>query len=148
MFLLFILLGAVCTDLYSFRIPNWLILSGFISGIGCQLIWPGTQLLYENIAAAFLTIVFLIPLFRLRVIGGGDVKLFGVCALFTGFPRIGYIILYAFLAGGILSIFYLAYRRVISKNNRHKKTVIHFSIPIFIGAAAEYLWGGIIWHMF
>lgn len=160
-FLYFILFLSACADLHAFRIPNRLILLGYGAGVLYRLLRPGPIPFYGYLLASFLVYALLAPLFQLRVIGGGDVKLFGICAVFAGPVRTGIIILYAFLAGGIQSVIYLAYRRIIFphvirqtkyaaciKKGMQTKNVIHFSVSIFFGALAEHIWGDLLWHIF
>lgn len=172
--LFFILFIAVCFDVQTFRIPNQLILTGYGGGILYQIYRPGEFILFEfleYILCAFLLLVLLIPLFKIRVIGGGDVKLFSVCGLFAGFEAAISIILYAFFIGAFISVMYLAYRRFFLNNklfpnnklfsnsklfpnneqqqNLQKKkscNVIHFSIPVLLGTVAHCLLGGAIWQ--
>lgn len=163
MYLLFIILIlAVCTDLKTFRIPNQIILTGYFTGFFYQLFHQlYDYLMYsqqktETIAllgrvfwyplAAFLIMLLLLPLFRFKVIGGGDVKLFSVCAMFTGFTSAISIILYALFTGAAISIFILAFRQIIKP--RGKNHLIHFSIPILIGAAFHFMLGNEIWMCF
>lgn len=145
--LCFLLLAALVFDIRSFRIPNWLIVAGAGIGTAYRCLWPGELIFYHyplGMAGIFL---LLIPFYRLRAIGGGDVKLLSVCALFTGFERGVSITVYALLYGGIFSILYLVYHHIFSKQNETERHVIHFTIPIFLGAVTEWLWGGFLWQI-
>lgn len=145
--LFFLLLAALLFDIRSFRIPNRLIVAGVGSGIVYRCLWPGESAFYYYLLGMAGIFLLLIPLYRLRAIGGGDVKLLSVCALFTGFERGVWITIYALLFGGIFSIIYLVYHHIFSKQSKTERHVIHFSIPIFLGAVTEWLWGGFLWQI-
>lgn len=154
MFLLFfILFLAARADVKTFRVPNGLILAGYGGGvlyqIGRHIFHPGEFPIFgiwEYILSAFLIVVLLIPLFQFRVIGGGDVKLFSVCGMYTGLQGGITIILYSFLIGAVISVFHLAYRRFFSKIRG--ANIIHFSIPVLLGTVTYSLCGGCIWQVF
>lgn len=161
-----ILLWATVSDVKTFRIPNQIIWTGYGGGflyqtarqIHLQTDSPGGLSGFEIYSclsgiitvsgylwSGFFILLLLIPMFRLRVIGGGDVKLFSVCAVFTGLQGGITIILYSFIFGAVISIFYLAYRRFFSRIKKQDK--IHFSIPILLGTVAYSLYGGWIWQV-
>lgn len=152
MFLLFvILLLAVRADVKTFRIPNRIILTGYGGGIlyqvARQMFQPGQIYeVFKYMTAALVLLFLLIPLFKFRVIGGGDVKLFSVCGMYMGFQGGITIVLYSFLIGAVISVFSLAYRRFFSKVS--KPDIIHFSIPILFGTVTYCLYGGWIWQVF
>ncbi len=139
------MLVAVYFDIRTFRIPNKLILLGLGCGALYHLWLPKEQsvLLYiVNMAGMFL---LLIPVYRLRAIGGGDVKLLSLCAWFAGLKSGLSIAVYALFFGGIISLLYLVYHHKFSKQKNKDRHVIHFSIPIFLGAVTERIWGGVLW---
>ena len=67
--------AAAVSDLQSRTIPNWLVLSGIVLGFGINgylFGWGG--LLRSAMGFALAAVVYL-PMFALRAMGGGDVKL-------------------------------------------------------------------------
>ncbi len=144
----FLLCLAVCFDVRTFRIPNGLILIGYAGGFLYQIFCTDSFEIMLYPLAAIGMFLLLIPFFQMHAIGGGDVKLLSVCAMFTGLESAVSIALYSLFSGGIISIFYLVYYRFFSKQKKQKRHVIHFSIPILIGAVAEHIWGGILWQQF
>lgn len=142
--LFFLLLAAVYFDIRFFRIPNPLIVLGIFTGGLYRYFLPGELPGYSYILGMIGLFLILIPLYKIHAIGGGDVKLLSVCALFTGLKTGISIAIHALFFGGIFSVLYLVYHRLISKHNQEKRHVIHFSISIFLGAVAQWLWGGFI----
>ena len=66
---------AAVYDIRFRRIPNWLVLTGLVLGLGLNTFlfrWPGARASLLGIGLAFL-IYF--PLYLLRGMGAGDVKL-------------------------------------------------------------------------
>ncbi len=102
--LLTILLLAVLVDLRTRRIPNLLIVSGFGLGLVCAVAQHGLTGLPHALGGATVAIVLLLPMFAMRAIGAGDVKLLAVVGSFAGPVAFLLVLLYTFLAGGILAI--------------------------------------------
>ncbi|MCR5283902.1 MAG: prepilin peptidase [Lachnospiraceae bacterium] len=146
-----ILLSAVYTDLKSFRIPNALILTG--GGLGLILLlleglYQGQKipslLLFMTVRCALCLCMtaLLIPLWKLKAIGGGDVKLLGICVIHIGFGRSLSGFIYALFISVLLSGIYLmpgfvlpGLRKPSDKQDRMHR--IHFSIPLLLGMLWE-----------
>lgn len=95
---------AVIFDLRERRIPNWLVLSGFCTGLGGVLFHDGWAALGNSLAASLLGMLAFFPFFLLRMVGAGDVKLFGMVGSFVGTAGLLPIWFYTVLAGGVLGI--------------------------------------------
>lgn len=146
--LFFLLLSAVWFDIRTFRIPNVLIVMGMTAGTVYRICYPeGKQILYYLLSFTMM-LFLLLPCFKLKVIGGGDVKLLCVCALICGFKQGVSVVIDSFFFGAIISVCYLVYHQICSKQKIKRNHVIHFSIPIFLGVVAEQLWGGVLWQIF
>ena len=104
-------LVACYQDYREGKIRNWLICAGLLWGLCHQCVLNGYVGL-SNFAGGMLGI-FLItyPLFKLGMIGAGDVKFFAVCAGSLGIKR-GMIFLgCTFLAAAIISLIKMLYHR-------------------------------------
>ena len=107
------LLIAAANDLYEFKIPNWISLTLIcaypVAGLAVS---AAPQIMIEGviIGAAALTVGF--ALFALRVVGGGDAKLFAATAPWLGAMAIGPFLLYTAIAGLVLTIAMLAFRKL------------------------------------
>ena len=101
---------AAFTDIRSRRIPNWLVLSGLAAGFGLNIIlsgWPGLK----SAALGFgLALLIYVPLFILRAMGGGDVKLMAAVGCLAGPQAWLIIFILASVAGGLYAIFLLLAR--------------------------------------
>ncbi|MGN0395514.1 MAG: prepilin peptidase [Coprococcus sp.] len=140
---------AVIYDFKTWRIPNMFVVCGMAAGAAASMITRGIVRGVEcSIAGIVIPVAALFILFILKTVGGGDIKLFAAIGSFAG-TDIGYIMLYSFIAGGILSFIYLIRLIIKSITGRNKKSEnnsensltirkmlkskIHFSLAVFIG---------------
>ena len=102
--LILALFSAIVTDLYKRKIPNVLIVLGLVGGLVGQLFLPqGLGFAHWGIGVAIGFICFF-PLYILRGMAAGDVKLMMVVGGFLGFPLVLTAALYSYVAGGIMAI--------------------------------------------
>ena len=94
---------ALVWDVRERRIPNTLIVSGLVLGFGLRVI-GGLPALGTGLAGAALALVLTFPLFALRAMGGGDVKLFVVAGMFLGPKAFLLALLASALVGGVLGL--------------------------------------------
>jgi prepilin peptidase CpaA len=60
-----------------------------------------------------LALLILLPLFALDMLGGGDVKLLAVVALWLGMTKLAPLLILVGIAGGMFALFWLALRWLI-----------------------------------
>ncbi|MGB8855719.1 MAG: A24 family peptidase [Burkholderiales bacterium] len=111
---IFLLLCAK-SDLVSRRIPNQLVFIGagvgvllnsaLPEGFGFMSALPGALGFWHALAGLALGLVLLLPLYMLRAMGAGDVKLMAMVGAFIGPNAIVNTVLITFIAGGILALF-------------------------------------------
>ena len=109
---IFILVGClVITALWDFcthKIPNRLLGVMGVMGLACNcymLISPIATMLYF-----LLPVLCLLPLWLIKAMGAGDLKLMGVTGIFIG-KHIWRVIFFSFFWAAILGIFLLIYKR-------------------------------------
>jgi len=112
-----LLLWAAITDVKYRRIPNKIVLSIF----GLFILWATLHLskdvdfygtIFWPLVTAFIVLAVGAGLFAMRLMGGGDVKLLAVMALFAG-PVLSFpFVLYVALSGGILALVTLLHTRM------------------------------------
>jgi prepilin peptidase CpaA len=106
-----LLIYAACTDIASLTIPNWVSLAlagafipfALLSGMPLEQI--GIHLLF---GFAVLAVGFF--LFQANVLGGGDAKLLGAAAVWTGFVAFAPFAFWTSLAGGLIAALLLTAR--------------------------------------
>ncbi|MBI1891480.1 MAG: prepilin peptidase [Burkholderiales bacterium] len=101
--LLFLLTFIVASDIRTRRIPNVLILTGLGLGFGFSLAADGIGIM-QALGGFAIGFGVLFPLYLLRVLGAGDVKLVAMTGTFMGVNATLGTMLAAMLAGGVLAI--------------------------------------------
>jgi prepilin peptidase CpaA len=78
-----LLLASSVSDLRSYRIPNYFIVSGWLTGLAFRLYRMGVSGLGSGMICIVTGIVLLLPLYLLKAAGAGDVKLLSViCGMY------------------------------------------------------------------
>lgn len=109
-----ILYLALCVfkDLKTYKVPNYFILVGLIAGLIIQIFMYGVRGVITFFAGTFLPIFILYPLFFLRVLGAGDIKLFSVIGSVFGWRMAVQSILLSFLVGAFLALIKLFSKKI------------------------------------
>ena len=131
--LLVLVLVAAIYDLRYRLIPNWLSIAGVLSGIALNvrlLHWAGFRQAGLGLALAF-AVYF--PLFALRAMGGGDVKLMAAVGAIVGPSNWFVIFILTALSGGALALALLIARGGLIRALRRVLTILielaHFRAP-------------------
>lgn len=103
-FLLLLLFAAVFTDFVYDKIFNGWIVTGILIGLFFRIIQNGWQGIGCAIVTMLLSFVLLYPLYKIGVLGAGDVKLFLMTASFAGVKWQLSMIGISFVAGAFFSI--------------------------------------------
>lgn len=110
--LLLFLAGAVITDLRARIIPNVLVLSGALSGVLLAGLNPEGIGLLRALGGLALGLAIFLPLYLLRAMGAGDVKLMAMAGGFLGPAAIAEAGLWILLTGGALALMFALRRSV------------------------------------
>lgn len=124
--LLVTLLGGAWYDMREQRIPNWWCICGCMGGVCLtwilalpeEKVWQA--LLYLIRIGTVMAVWF--PLFRLRMIGAGDIKLMALMAGYLGFLTGAYAVLYGFFIGAVL-----AFLKMLICRNLHQRLMYFFA---------------------
>ena len=113
--LVVMVLAAAGYDLKIRKIPNWLSLSGVVLGVGLNCFLLGGEGLQLALLGMGLALLVYVPLFVVRGMGAGDVKLMAAIGAIAG-PRQWLIIfLVTAILGGLVSLVLVVYKgRLIS----------------------------------
>lgn len=112
-----LLLLAAALDLRTQRIPNWLTVPGAALAIVYSAFvpfWPHGGLLW-SLGGAGLGLLVFFPLYALRAMGAGDVKLMAMAGAFLGAANAFVAILGTFIAGGVLALVFALHRRALGR---------------------------------
>ncbi len=136
--LLILLLSAVITDLSETRIPNLLILFGLISGIFYRVLCLGDRNYLSLILEILFPVLIFFPLFLIRAMGAGDIKLFAVTGAFFTFRENIKCIVLAILLGGVIAFIKI----LIHKNIRERwKYMLSYFANVIKWAIAGQFYG-------
>lgn len=114
--------AAAVSDMYSGKIYNVLILPAWIIGFGLMLVRAPEQT-PEILGAAFLTMAFLYPFWRLGGLGAGDIKMFLALVPFMGVQWYFFSFVISFALGGTAAV-------ALMIRERNPAGRIHFAVPI------------------
>ena len=103
--LLVLLALAAWLDLIQRRIPNLLLLTGASAGALLALLPTGMGLV-PALSGAVLAGAAFTPLYLMRQLGGGDLKLMSTAGLLVGMPRVAALCLSVAMAGGLLALYW------------------------------------------
>ena len=136
--LLLLLAVAAVFDFRFHRIPNWLVVSGALFGVIYNTAMP--ESISDNIltplAGIGVGLLLFLPLYALRAMGAGDVKLLAMTGAFVGAGATLRVALLSVLVGGVLSIVYVLVKRTAPKMVRNLVSVFQLSILNVLGGSA------------
>jgi prepilin peptidase CpaA len=122
--LLLVVIAAGIYDLRIRRIPNWLNLCGLILGVGFNAM-PGEDGITKSLGGLACALAIYIPLYLVRGMGAGDVKLMAAVGSITGPSNwLGIFVLTAIL-GGIAALALIAARRKFQQTALNLGTILH-----------------------
>ena len=108
-----LLVAASCFDVLKLRIPN-LIPLGLLALFALEVaLGTGARAPLGHLLAMVLALLILLPLFALDMLGGGDVKLLAVVALWLGMTKLAPLLILVGIVGGVFALFWLALRWLI-----------------------------------
>ncbi|MGH9771436.1 MAG: prepilin peptidase [Candidatus Acidiferrales bacterium] len=96
-------LSAGLIDAWTHRIPNWLTVSGFLTGVVVNSIFAGPKGTAMALEGAGLGLLILLPLVFLRALGAGDLKLVGAAGAFLGPALLWLVLLVSVLVAGLMA---------------------------------------------
>ena len=125
--------GAVFTDLYKDKIYNVWVVPGLITGLVAALC-QGPERPLDALMAVGVSFLILMPVYFLKGIAAGYVKLFLSTASFLSMQDTFSCILFSFLIAGAISLGIIIFKR--NKKN------LHFAVPIM--ASTIFVLGGVV----
>ncbi len=139
--LLLLLTAAAVTDYRSHRIPNWLVLAGVLFGVIYNTVlprFPHDTILFPLAGLAFGLLLFL-PLYLVRAMSAGDVKLLAMVGAFLGASATFRAALTIMIVGGVLSILLVLVRGTTALMFRNLASLFQLGFLNAVGGAAPRL---------
>ncbi len=115
--LLSLLAAAAVIDYRTYRIPNWLTVGGIAFALACSAApaAPGSSGLPTALGGLGVAMLVLLPMYAIRVLGAGDVKLMGMVGAFLGTPDTLRALLFVFVVGGVAAVGFAVRRRALRR---------------------------------
>ncbi|SFC83652.1 prepilin peptidase CpaA [Butyrivibrio sp. YAB3001] len=126
--------GAVLTDLCKDKIYNLWVVPGMLTGLIIAL-FQGRGRLLDALFTVAVSFLILIPVYLVKGIAAGDVKLLLSTASFLSLQEMYSCLLFSFLIAGAISLAVLVF-------SRKKKKTIHFAVPVL--ASTFLVLGGLV----
>ena len=133
-----LLAAAVWHDLRSHRIPNRLVVSGFLLGLTLNGLLPQLATLPpgqmgglgwgSSLLGAAAGLAVLLPMYLMRALGAGDVKLMAVVGAFVGPEAVLGAAVATLVAGGVLALAAALHGRVAGLMLRNVRTLLTSSV--------------------
>lgn len=102
---------AAAADATTRRVPNALTFGAAAVGMAFAAATGGVQELGWSVAGWIVGLVLFLPLFALRAMGGGDVKLLAAFGAWLGPSLVFWVAVYGAIAGGVLALLLVLWRR-------------------------------------
>lgn len=125
---------AVLHDIRERKIPNRIVVTGTLFGLASSLL-PGGIGIVQSIGGLGLGLVMLLPMYALRAMGAGDVKLMAGAGAFLGINATFFAALLTFVLGGVLALLYSAHGGTLGQTMGNLKTFLYHSVARVSGGS-------------
>jgi prepilin peptidase CpaA len=119
---------AAYTDMRERRIPNWLAGSGLVLGVGLNFYLYGIEGLKNSGFGICLALGIYFPLFALRAMGAGDVKLMGAIGAMVGPGNWLRIFILTALIGGVVALIVILHQGAVGKALKNVGRIVTSSL--------------------
>ena len=111
--LMALLVIAAVIDCRSYRIPNWLTLGGIVFALIYRTLFARTHLsgFTDSMGGLLVGFGIMLPLYVLKAMGAGDVKLMAMVGAFLGVQETLYAVLFTFIVGGVAAITFALFNK-------------------------------------
>lgn len=133
--LIALLIVAAASDWRVYRIPNWLTASGTAFGLIYNTAVPMST--HTGFLWAFdgllLGLLMMLPLYALKAMGAGDVKLIAMVGAFLGVPGIFFAVIFTFIVGGVAALGFALFNRALGRMLGNVKNLVQIMMLSAIG---------------
>ena len=120
---------AAVSDVRSARIPNWLTYGGLAAAFIFRAA-SGYQALRSGLIGLLIAGGVFVLLFLIGSMGGGDVKLMAAVGAWAGSSQSTPILLTSAIAGGIMAVFYIIFRRRVLLTFRNSLALVQHHVTL------------------
>ena len=112
-FLAALLFFAAVWDLWKKKIPNSLVITGFVLGWVRILLKPDTESIFNHFIGIIFPFFICIPLYLMGTLGAGDIKLFSMLGCFLSAKEALYCFWLSFALAGVFSFIFLIKKKIL-----------------------------------
>lgn len=130
-----VLIVASVSDCRTYKIPNWLTGGGVLFGLGYSLVVPFspyTAFLWA-LGGLLVGFVMMVPLYAIRAMGAGDVKLMAMIGTFLGVQDTFFAVIATFIVGGIAAIGFGFFHRALGRMFTNIRSAAQVTVLSVIG---------------
>jgi prepilin peptidase CpaA len=126
--LVVLLVAAAVIDYRTMKIPNWLTVGGLVTGLVLTTIDALRPLngFLGALSGAAVGLGILLPLYVLRVMGAGDVKLMAMAGAFLGVNATLVAVLFTFIVGGIAALAFALWHRAFGRMAGNVRDIVQW----------------------
>lgn len=141
-----LLLAACLTDIKYRKVLNWFVVASFLCILGSHLFFANREVLFEGVMGLVMAFTLTLPLFMMRALGGGDVKIFALFGLTTNVDAVIFTFIASLLWGSLLGIIRAIFNKQgdvlvsnfikiikLQKPERHTLHQIPFTVALLAG---------------
>ncbi len=152
-----LLLAGVVNDLRERKVRNPIVLAGFAVGVITALTTAGLQGLMIASLSLLTAIVAILPMYLMRVIGGGDVKLFAAVSLFLNWKAVLITLFASLIWGSVLGVAQVIMQgkgkafahnmMAVALRTKLQDTQVHkipYTVALFFGFLSSLVWQGVL----
>ena len=132
------MVAAALFDAWKFIIPNTIPVVLTLLFLVVALIWNDRVPIFEHIGAGLLVFGVGAVIFRLGVLGGGDIKLLTAVAFWVGWDTLAIYLLAVAILGGGLTLFLLALRHLLRWLYRSRSPGVSWPRILKVGEKIPY----------
>jgi prepilin peptidase CpaA len=136
--LLVLLVAAALIDSRTVRIPNWLTSAGLLTGLGFAVL--GSPSALDGAAGALggigVALLVFVPLWVVRALGAGDVKLMLAVGAFLGPLGVAQAAILVFVTGGVFAFVHAASHGVLGRLATNLRVTAWSVLPSTMGLRA------------
>jgi len=122
--LVILILMAAAYDWKYRRIPNWLTLTGVVAGLAANTTLTGIGGAWLSASGIGFALLIYLPLYALRALGGGDVKLMAAIGALVGPFAWWAIFVYTALIGGVIALVVIVSQGRLQRTFRNLGTIL------------------------
>lgn len=133
--LLILLVIASISDYRTYKVPNWLTVSGMVFGLTYNTVVPFSIQLgfWWALGGLLLGFLIMLPCYALRIMGAGDVKLMAMVGAFLGVTDTWHAVIFSFIIGGVAALVFSIYRKALVQMLGNVKNITQMMMMSAIG---------------